>query len=132
MHRQSRQGTRPDSQRCHNSLNEDRRRWRVASRLVLFWCVGSLDFPFCISDSSHHKGTIRGLQIAAIEHNRAAIARFRARLAEEKGGGSLDLHGKLPLVRFHIAMVTISSYAGTSYSSLLESSTRELETLQDL
>ena len=109
MHHQSRQGTRPDSQRSHNSLNKHRWCWRVASRLVLFWCVGFLTFLFRTSDSRYHKGTIQKIQIASIEHNRAVIARFRARIAENKAAGSSDLQGKLPFVCFYVVMLTTSS-----------------------
>jgi len=57
---------------------------------------------------SRCSGTIRGLQIASIEHNRAVIARCRARVAEDREAGRSGLQGII-------------------YPSYLDASTQELE-----
>lgn len=82
-------------------------------------------------DSRQRKGTIKKLQIAAIEHNRAVVARFRARIVGDKGSENSDLRGKPPFVCSRVVIVTTRSHTGDPYSSYLESSTQELQKLQD-
>jgi hypothetical protein len=103
---------------------------------VVWCCSGRLDelLPdslFMFATQRPYKGTIKKLQITAIEHNRAVIARFRARVAEENGDGTSDIRGKLPVVRLYDAMLTRRLPPGDPYSSYLGSSTQELERLQD-
>ncbi|KAE9403916.1 hypothetical protein BT96DRAFT_854384 [Gymnopus androsaceus JB14] len=78
----------------------------------------------------HVSGTIKQAQIAAISHNRVVIARFRAsaKAGAKAGVGSNSYHAHTPAAP---NMSLGSDMHMDSYDAYLESSSREIEALQD-
>jgi ribonuclease P/MRP protein subunit POP5 len=72
-----------------------------------------------------HVGTIRHAQLAAIEHNRVVIARYRA-LAKTPG-----MFHSLYSIPLNVPLkIQVAGYQD-SYDSFLEKSTLEIQALQD-